>query len=149
MQIHSWISMLSWLSELLALLQLRESLISMRIHKHETMPKICVTNWHFSRSFRLIFFNTYDPYIPRSILSDIPHSFRTISPAHSIQQITENVCIESHNIADTTFILQWMTCFKTRRNTSSMDERPKAQARQQDQLPPPGSENPPYRSAGS
>ena len=41
MQIHSWISMLSWLSELLALLRLRESLISTRIRKRETTPKIC------------------------------------------------------------------------------------------------------------
>ena len=54
------------------------------------------------------------------ILSNIPCSFRTISPAHSIQQVTENMCIESHNVADTMFILQQAARFETRRNTSSI-----------------------------
>ena len=34
-----------------------------------------VTNWHFSRSFRLIFLNTYEHYPSDSILSSSPHSF--------------------------------------------------------------------------
>ena len=54
------------------------------------------------------------------ILSNIPCSFRTISPAHSIQQVTENMCIESHNVADTMFILQRAARFETRWNTSSI-----------------------------
>ena len=54
------------------------------------------------------------------ILSNIPCSFRTISPAHSIQQVTENMCIESHNVADTMFILQRAARFKTRQNMSSI-----------------------------
>ena len=33
-----------------------------------------VTNWHFSRSFRLIFLNTYEHYSSDFILSS-PHSF--------------------------------------------------------------------------
>lgn len=40
-QIHLWTSTLLWLLELLALLQLQESLVSARICKRKTMPKIC------------------------------------------------------------------------------------------------------------
>ena len=36
---------------------------------------VAVTNWHFSRSFRLIFLNTYEHYPSDSILSSSPHSF--------------------------------------------------------------------------
>ena len=36
---------------------------------------IIVTNWHFSRSFCLIFLNTYEHYPSDLILSPSPHSF--------------------------------------------------------------------------
>ena len=54
------------------------------------------------------------------ILSTSPHSFQTISSAHSVQQVNKNACIETHNVANTTFILQRATCFKPRRNMSSI-----------------------------
>ena len=34
-----------------------------------------VTNWHFSRSFRLIFLKTDNPYLPRSYLIKHTHTF--------------------------------------------------------------------------
>ena len=70
--------------------------------------------------FALFFLKLTILIIQGLILSNITCSFQTISPAHSVQQITENVCIESHNVANTTFILQRATRFKTRRNTSSI-----------------------------
>ena len=45
-----------------------------------------VTNWHFSCSFRLNFLNTYEHYPSDSILPTSPHSFQTISPAHSVHR---------------------------------------------------------------
>ena len=54
------------------------------------------------------------------ILSTSPHLFQTISSAHSVQQVDENTCIETHDVADTSFILQRVTRFKPKRNTSSI-----------------------------
>ena len=45
-----------------------------------------VTNWHFSRSFRLIFLNIYEHYPSDLILSSSPHSFKPISPAYSVHR---------------------------------------------------------------
>ena len=45
-----------------------------------------VMNWHFSRSFRLIFPKTYEHYPSDVILSSSPHSFQTISSAHSVHR---------------------------------------------------------------
>ena len=45
-----------------------------------------VTNWHFSRSFRLIFLNIYDHYPLDLILSSSTHSFKPISPAYSVHR---------------------------------------------------------------
>ena len=45
-----------------------------------------VTNWHFSRSFRLIFLNIYKHYPSDLILSSSPHSFKPISPAYSVHR---------------------------------------------------------------
>ena len=45
-----------------------------------------VTNWHFSRSFRLIFPYTYEHYPSDLILSSSPHSLKPISPAYSVHR---------------------------------------------------------------
>ena len=49
---------------------------------------VIVTNWHFSRSFRLIFFNTYDRYSSRSGLINL-NTFISNHFAYSLRsQIT-------------------------------------------------------------
>ena len=45
-----------------------------------------VTNWHFSRSFRLIFLNIYEHYPLDLILSSSPHSF---NPFRLLIQFTD------------------------------------------------------------
>ena len=79
-----------------------------------------VMNWHFSRSFHFIFLSTYGHYPSGLVLSTLPHLFQTISPTHFVHRYQENTCIETHYVADTTFILQRATRFKPRRNTSSI-----------------------------
>ena len=76
--------------------------------------RVRVMNWHCHVLFAL-FFSTLTILIFQDLIfSTSPHSFQTISSAHFAQQINKNVCIKSHKIADTTFILQWATRFKTK-----------------------------------
>ena len=111
-------------------------------------PLESVTNWHFSRSFRFIFLNTYDHYPSGLILSTSPHSFQTISPTHFVHRRTENTWIEFHNVAYTVFVLQRATRFKANRNTSSI-VWVKPPARPSKTPLPPGSKNPLYHSSRS
>ena len=92
-----------------------------------------VTNWHFSRSFRLIFLNTYGPYLPRSYLTEQPTLVQHISPAHYVHRIYQkhvylNPSRSQHN-AKTTMADPFQP-----KEHSSMNKRPKAQARRQDPL---------------
>ena len=64
--------------------------------------------------FALFFLNTYVLYLSRSYLIKQPTLVQTIPSAHSAQQINKDAYIESHNIANATFILQRATRFKTR-----------------------------------
>ena len=106
-----------------------------------------VTNWHFSRSFHLIFLNTYDPYLSRS------HPINTTMLvsnhfAYSLcSQITRKMCVlnpmhSRHNVCTTTGDPFQN---KTKHELYSMRVRP--QARSSKTTLPPGSENPPYCSS--
>ena len=79
-----------------------------------------VTNWHFSRSFRLIFLNTYDPYLLRSYL--IKHNTLVLNHFNCslCSQMIKSMCIQSHYVVNTTLKLQWTARFQTKQNTSSM-----------------------------
>ena len=70
--------------------------------------------------FALIFLTLTIVSFQGLILSTSPHLFLTISSAYSVQQVNKNACIETHNVANTTFILQRATRFKPRQNTSSI-----------------------------
>ena len=110
---------------------------------------VVVTNWHFSCSFRLIVLNIYDPYLSR---------FHLVKPYHTrfipfclltLFTDNENACIQTQNVANTTFILQRATCFKTKMKHKLYSIGVKPRARPSTTTPPPGSENPPYRSSRS
>ena len=61
--------------------------------------------------FALIFLTLTIIIFQGLILSISPHSFQTISSAHSVQQVNENVCIESHNHWGQTPIYWPSTCW--------------------------------------
>ena len=82
-----------------------------------------VTNWHFSRSFRLIFLNIYDHYPSDLILSSSPHSFKSISPSNFVSDHQENQTARVFspiNVANTTLRLQRTARFKTKRNDKTI-----------------------------
>ena len=79
-----------------------------------------VTNWHFSVLFALFFLTLTNTIL--QILSYHPHHTRS-NPFRLLTQFPDkqdNACIGTHDVADTTFMLQRAARFKTRRNTSSI-----------------------------
>ena len=70
--------------------------------------------------FCLIFLNTYDPYLPESYLTTQTYTHSNHFDCSLCPTDNQKCVYWTHYIADTTFILQQVTRFKTRRNTSSM-----------------------------
>ena len=64
----------------------REDIMDGRVCANQVKIDELVTNWHFSRSFRLIFLKTYEHYPSDLILLSSPHSFKPISPAYSVHR---------------------------------------------------------------
>ena len=57
--------------------------------------------------FALIFLTLMIIIFQDLILSTSPHSFQTISSAHFVQQVNENMCIETHDVANTMLSGTW------------------------------------------
>ena len=108
-----------------------------------------VMNQHFSRSFCLIFHNTYDPYLSRSYLINLANT--CFKPFRLFTLFTDNkkTCVlipkrSRHNVCTTTGDL-----FPNKTKHELYSIRVKPQARPSKTTLPPGSENQPGRSSRS
>ena len=110
---------------------------------------IGVTNWHFSRSFRLIFLHAYNPYLSEHRFINLT----TLVPIHFAcslhSQITRKCVYRTHDVANTTFYTTTGDPFQSNAKHELYSMRVKPQARPLKTTPPPGSENPPCRSSRS
>ena len=100
-----------------------------------------VMNWHFSRSFHLIFLKTHNPYLSSSYRTKQPTLASNHSNCSLCSQIKQKHVYWMYDVPDTMFILQRVTCFKQDKTTKLYSIGVRPQARQQDQQPRPGSEN--------
>ena len=89
----------------------------------EFFQDVPVTNWHFSHSFHFIFTRLMLIILFKFLSYHQAHThcyqFRLLTLFQTIKKIN-SVCIQSHNMANTTLKLQQTAHFKTRRNNKAI-----------------------------